>query len=338
MIGFNLRIAGFVAALAVGAVVVTTFGLPPVDTRQTGVRGTGMEQIAFPADLARLRAANRLPEITPPLDPSGEKSSAVYENVKVLGDLDSNEFLRLMTAITEWVSPEQGCAYCHEDGNLASDSVYQKVVARRMLQMTREINGAWRAHVGDTGVTCFTCHRGQPVPSFVWFNPGRDPHASAYAGGRADGQNRASRAVGLTSLPENPFAPFLSGAENIRVQPTTALPVATGATIQRTEATYGLMMHMSDALGVNCTQCHNTQSLKDWQQAGTTRATAWHGIRMARDLNNVFLDPLRPSFPAERLGPEGDVAKVNCATCHQGANKPLLGQSHLKDYLSSLRP
>jgi photosynthetic reaction center cytochrome c subunit len=28
----------------------------------------------------------------------------------------------------------------------------------------------------------------------------------------------------------------------------------------------------------------------------------------------------------------GDVLKVNCATCHQGANKPLLGAPMARDY------
>jgi photosynthetic reaction center cytochrome c subunit len=46
---------------------------------------------------------------------------------------------------------------------------------------------------------------------------------------------------------------------------------------------------------------------------------------MARDVNNEYLEPLTSSFPANRLGPKGDVAKVNCATCHQGAYKPLYG-------------
>jgi photosynthetic reaction center cytochrome c subunit len=45
---------------------------------------------------------------------------------------------------------------------------------------------------------------------------------------------------------------------------------------------------------------------------------------------------LTPVFPANRKGPEGDVYKVNCATCHQGAQKPLLGVSMLKDYVDSL--
>jgi photosynthetic reaction center cytochrome c subunit len=32
------------------------------------------------------------------------------------------------------------------------------------------------------------------------------------------------------------------------------------------------------------------------------------------------------------LGVLGDVAKVNCATCHQGVFKPLYGESMAKDY------
>jgi hypothetical protein len=44
------------------------------------------------------------------------------------------------------------------------------------------------------------------------------------------------------------------------------------------------------------------------------------------------IEPLTPVYPVARLGPDGDVAKVNCATCHQGAYKPLYGVSMLRDY------
>ena len=54
--------------------------------------------------------------------------------------------------------------------------------------------------------------------------------------------------------------------------------------------------------------------------------------RMVRDLNVNYMEPLTAQFPRSRLGPEGDVAKVSCATCHQGAFKPLYGASMLKDY------
>jgi photosynthetic reaction center cytochrome c subunit len=53
---------------------------------------------------------------------------------------------------------------------------------------------------------------------------------------------------------------------------------------------------------------------------------------MVRDLNNDYLKPLTSVFPENRLGPTGDVAKVSCATCHQGAYKPLYGVSMLKDH------
>jgi len=43
------------------------------------------------------------------------------------------------------------------------------VVARRMIQMTQRINVDWKPHVADTGVTCYTCHRGNNIPANVWF-------------------------------------------------------------------------------------------------------------------------------------------------------------------------
>ena len=83
---------------------------------------------------------------------------------------------------------------------------------------------------------------------------------------------------------------------------------------------------------MNCTYCHNTQSFSNWKGNPPQRATAWHGIRMARDLNTAYMEPLTDVFPEHRLGPTGDVAKANCSTCHQGAYKPLNGQSMLKDH------
>ena len=37
-------------------------------------------------------------------------------------------------------------------------------------------------------------------------------------------------------------------------------------------------------------------------------------------------------FPPNRLGPTGDVPKVDCATCHQGAYKPLYGADILNGH------
>jgi photosynthetic reaction center cytochrome c subunit len=53
---------------------------------------------------------------------------------------------------------------------------------------------------------------------------------------------------------------------------------------------------------------------------------------MAQDLNNNYMEPIQGIFPPHRLGPTGDVAKNNCATCHQGAYKPLYGAKMAKDF------
>jgi photosynthetic reaction center cytochrome c subunit len=291
-----------------------------------------MEQVSNPRHEAAIAALNVVPEPLPAASSEGPRASEIYKNVQVLNDLSVTEFTRVMLAMTQWVAPkDQSCSYCHGGADLANDDLYTKVVARRMLQMVRHVNSGWKTHVGDTGVTCYTCHRGNSVPTNVWFeNPG-PPHASLTAGNKA-GQNAPAAMVGLASLPNDPFTPYLDQAEDIRVISTTPLPAGSLKNIKETERTYGLMMHISKSLGVNCTYCHNTRSFAQWDASTPQRATAWYGIRMVRDLNVNYLESLTPTFPRKRLGPLGDVAKVNCATCHQGAFKPLLGVSMLKDY------
>jgi photosynthetic reaction center cytochrome c subunit len=304
---------------------------PPMDSVQHGYRGTGMVQVYNPRLLEEKTAANIPPPSPEAASPDGPKAGQVYQNVKVLGDLSIGEFTRLMVSMTAWVAPNEGCTYCHNAANFAEDTKYTKIVARRMVEMTQHINADWKPHVAQTGVTCYTCHRGQPVPQAVWFKANPQPYGSNFIGDKA-GQNEPSSVVNLSSLPNDPFTPFLLGSQEIRVNGATALPTGNRQSIKQAEWTYGLMTHMSQSLGVNCTYCHNTQNFGKWEGGPPQRVTAWHGIRMARDLNLTYLEPLTPTFPAGRKGELGDVAKVNCATCHQGAYKPLNGASMLKDH------
>ena len=323
-----------IASAAAAAALLAACERPPIDVVQRGFRGTGMQHVSNPRLLEARIVANQPPAAQPPAAADGPRAREVYKNVQLLGDLSVAEFTRTMLAITSWVAPAEGCAYCHVLENLADDARYTKQVARSMLKMTQTVNAQWKNHVADTGVTCWTCHRGQHVPANVWFAaPPQDLKAN-FIGDRA-GQNIAAKSVGLSSLPLDPFTPFLKDALPIRVNGAAPLPGPDGAnnraSIKQAEFTYGLMMHMSEALGVNCTYCHNSRSFADWQ-GPSQRVTAYWGIRMARELNTAFMDPLQPVFPAGRLGPTGDVAKVNCATCHQGAYKPLFGASMLKDH------
>jgi photosynthetic reaction center cytochrome c subunit len=324
-------------ALAVAAgtlltiAMVTSFERPPVQTVQAGFRGTGMVENYHPRTMAALKAANTVPATLPTIGAAGPAASAVYKNVPVLGGLSVGQFTRLMASITTWVAPKQGCAYCHDTKNMAADSVYTKVVSRRMLQMVQHINADWKAHVDGVGVTCYTCHRGQPVPAQIWFNDPGPEHAGGMA--RAfTGMGQAAGSVNDTALPYDPFTPFLERAGEIRVQAMTALPAGDTHGIQDTEWTYALMLNISQSLGVNCTYCHESRAFENWSESTPQRVTAWHGIRMVRDLNNDYLNKLRDVFPAKRLGPLGDAPKINCATCHQGVAKPLFGASMLAGF------
>jgi photosynthetic reaction center cytochrome c subunit len=337
---FQLRFAIAFAVVAFGLLVVLTFERPPVDTVQIGYRGVAMGLVESHKTEAALVEANALPEETPKADPLGQPASAVYQNVQVLKDVDAGEFIRLMTDITAWVAPQQGCSYCHAEGEeYSSDKLYTKVVARRMIQMVQHINADWKTHVAETGVTCYTCHHGQPVPANIWFTQPETLRPEGMLGNKA-GQNLPATAAALASLPYDPFTPLLEYANEIRVVSKTALPDGDRTSVKQTEWTYALMMHISKALGVNCTFCHNSRSFAEWDQSTPQRGIAWYGIRMTRDLNNAYLSPLVSTFPAGRLGPLGDAPKLNCATCHQGAYKPLLGASMLKDYpeLAGLAP
>lgn len=314
-----------------GLLLLSACERPPMESVQHGYRGTGMVQVYNPRLLDTVIKDNVLPPAQPAASPDGPKAGDVYQNVQVLGNLSVGEFTRLMVSMTAWVAPEQGCTYCHAGGNFADDSLYTKVVARKMVQMTQTINSKWQNHVAQTGVTCYTCHRGEPVPKAIWFTANSQPQGSNFIGDKA-GQNTPAQSTKLASLPYDPFTPYLLGNEPIRVNGTTALPTGNTSSIQQTEKTYSLMNHMSSSLGVNCTYCHNTNAFGSWEGAPPQRVTAYHGIRMAREINNAYMVPLTDVFPANRKGELGDVAKLNCSTCHQGAYKPLLGQSMLKDH------
>jgi photosynthetic reaction center cytochrome c subunit len=304
---------------------------PPIDAVQRGYRGLAMEQVYNPRTLAAQIPQNQPPAAMDTGSPDGPKAGQVLQNVKVLGDLSIGQFTAQMAAITAWVSPKEGCVYCHDLANLADDSKYTKVVARRMIEMTQRVNADWKPHVAATGVTCYTCHRGNPVPALTWKQPPAQDLRADFIGNR-NGQNLASPSVGLASLPADPVTTYLVKPAAIRVVGKTSLPTGNTTSIQATEGTYALMFHFSGSLGVNCTYCHNSRSFGNWVESPPQRTTAWHGISMVRQLNTEYVLPLGPTLPKSRMGPNGDTPIVACATCHQGAYKPLYGAAMAKDW------
>jgi len=57
------------------------------------------------------------------------------------------------------------CDLCHVQGDFASDENKHKVIARKMIVMTREINAKFPD--GKEHVTCYTCHRGDHEPKMA---------------------------------------------------------------------------------------------------------------------------------------------------------------------------
>lgn len=327
------------AALGLAA-LVTACEPPPNKTQQTGARGVGLVQFQDPDRLETLAAENQVPEPEPPLDPEliadSPKATEFYENVQVLTDLSIDEFNRLMIAMTKWVSPDpNNCYYCHVEDSWASDDIYTKTVSRRMLMMTRDINANWDAHVKDTGVTCYTCHRGRPVPKQIWYKQAAE-ELDGIVGNPPPWQAQADD---VREFYQNePFAKYILDDQSLSVLSNTALGSGEFSQWETADHVYVFMMAMSDSLGVNCTYCHNSRSLGSWDQSSQPRRTAWYGIRLNRAINAHWIDPLTPVFPPERKGPTGDPAYTNCGTCHLGLNKPLYGTSMLADYPSLAGP
>ena len=280
------------------------------DVVQVGYRGVAMEQNYNHSEVVDKFKQVKIPA---PLPPAGEAPPGPlpWRNVQVLNDVSPTEFLRTMTAMSTWVAGTGNCAYCHNVAALWSDTlpngkpIYTKLVARRMLQMTRHINGQYPQHVKNTGVTCYTCHLGKPLPNGLWFYTDQTDYLRHYLdrdGARVVSQQMAPSAKGNRS------------------------------SVKQTEWTYALMISQSKSLGVNCTYCHNSRQFASWTQAPPARVTAYHGILMLRDLNTQYLSPLQTVYPTVRLGSMGDAPKAQCVTCHNGNYKPLYGAQMAKYY------
>lgn len=310
-------------------------GCQRTQVEQRGFRGQGMMQTARPAELAALAEVNKVPVPLRKVSATGPTAAEEYQNVQVLGDLSKAEFARLMLSFKTWVAPDEGCNFCHNAPDYASDAKYPKVVARAMIGMTRHINSNWKTHVAATGVTCYTCHRGQAVPPKVWFAvPEQAPGYMV----RKPSERSPTPSAALSVLSVDPLSDHLLRDDPIRIVGNTALQSGNPHSINQARSTYALMMVMTDSLGVNCTYCHNTQAFVSWKLSPPARTTAWYGIRMARELNNAYMVPLASLLPPARFGPAGDGPKIYCATCHLGTNKPLNGANMVQHFPELVGP
>ncbi|MEM7523413.1 MAG: photosynthetic reaction center cytochrome PufC [Pseudomonadota bacterium] len=317
---------GAIGGAVIFAALIITWGQPyATASTQTGPRGTGMSIAKFPgADVDPTIEAFFTTAAIPPAA-GAPLAKDVYENAEpLLGDLTAENYDRLVGAMREWTGIED---------LFAGEENYQTIVARKMIQMTQHLNSEWDGHVAvnGAGVNCFTCHRGEAVPSNVWFRV--DPVNEVMEGWSAN-QNRVSPVSGSTSLPSDALHKLLSEDGQITVHDLEPRVDNEGtATIQDTERTYALMNYFANSLNVNCNFCHNSRAFYDVAEVTPQWATASLGIEMVRDLNEAYLTTLQDVYPANRLGPvHGDAPKAACATCHKGYSRPMGGAAMIEDW------
>ena len=100
----NIRQKIAIALSVLAILTLTACERPPVASKQTGYRGTGMDQVNNPRTQEQLAKINQMPAGIP-ASPDGPKAGAVYQNVKVLGNLSTAQFGAFMVSMTSWVAP-----------------------------------------------------------------------------------------------------------------------------------------------------------------------------------------------------------------------------------------
>jgi len=89
-------------------------------------------------------------------------AAQVYKNIQVFKTLPASELDQTMAFISGTLGVK--CNHCHTNP-FEKDDKLTKQTARRMIQMVFDLNKG--SFAGDKAVSCFTCHRGKPLPVSV---------------------------------------------------------------------------------------------------------------------------------------------------------------------------
>ncbi len=96
----------------------------------------------------------------------GGAARADFKNLQVLPkSMSKDELKAYMKGQARALGVE--CDFCHDVPDMASDKNEKKLIARKMMQMTNEVNDKWLKGMKDVEknkVTCVTCHQGHELP------------------------------------------------------------------------------------------------------------------------------------------------------------------------------
>ncbi len=110
--------------------------------------------------------------------PAVKTAAQQFKNIQVLKDIPAYQLQSTMDFMA--ASLGVGCDFCHVEEGKDKDDKHNKLVARKMMLMTNEIN---KANFDRPQVTCFTCHRGSndPVETPPVISENEPPHAAPQA-------------------------------------------------------------------------------------------------------------------------------------------------------------
>jgi hypothetical protein len=97
-----------------------------------------------------------------------EPAEQVFKNIQTFKGMPAGRVLRIMEMA---FVPNLGveCTHCHVEGQWELDDKPAKKIARGMWTLRANVQDQVRQITGktDVPVTCYTCHKGQPKPSFA---------------------------------------------------------------------------------------------------------------------------------------------------------------------------
>ena len=96
-----------------------------------------------------------------PLRKPEQTAGERFKNVKVMKDTPASLFLDAMGSFS--MSMGKNCEFCHVQGKMDVDDKKEKATARKMIEMTHNINA--QSFEGKNEVRCYTCHKGLNHPA-----------------------------------------------------------------------------------------------------------------------------------------------------------------------------
>ena len=212
---------------------------------------------------------------------AAKRAGELFKNVQLLGKLTGLRFMAAMQSM----EPDLGvrCVHCHVRSDFPSDEKPPKERARVMLKMNAAIND--HTFGGEVRVTCYTCHRGEPVPP-----PLPPPRA----------------------LPDFE-APVPELREEDKQKPAEAvyqnIKVLKGAPAERVMIAMGFI---ANALAVRCSHCHVPGRWDSDEKRPKQRAREMFAL--LGFINKTY-------YPEAARGVQG-APSASCSMCHRGSPVP----------------